>query len=345
MTILLARTGKRGGRIDWAVVFMNAGYLALFLPQLRTTYLWPAVVTYSAFYLLRASHRERPDDVREWLEELPAGQAMGGLAIGLMLFVSARSIYEARYRPFDRSWLGFGTSDINPVAEAEFLAAARLGSPLYNIFDSGGYLIWRLDPAYKVMVDQRWFPYLSWFEDQYRFSLGESFEPFLRKYPADVALIDLAKEECVGNFLKAPDWRLAYYGPTAAVFIKQALTAPAGATTVAPDRFNALRNPSTAVRVFQFAVQVADFPTAWKVLEQMETYHRWSMEPGYLQSAIAYREAHRALRAGDFPRAHELFGEWFRDHTAGAHDAEIMDLLRRGDSASKERLTVLAAPD
>jgi hypothetical protein len=61
---------------------------------------------------------------------------------------------------------------VNPVAEAEYLAkrslgdsrrldAGAAGTRLFNIFDSGGYLLWRLYPSYRVMTDPRSFPYLA----------------------------------------------------------------------------------------------------------------------------------------------------------------------------------------
>ena len=106
-------------------------------------------------------------------------------------------------------------------------------------------------------------------------------------------MIDLAKDAAVRNFLNAPEWRLVYYGPTAAVFTKAGMTIPPSANLVAPDRFKNLRNPATAVRVFDFAKLTGDLPTAWQVLRQLETRHRRSLERGVLQSAIAYRDAHQ----------------------------------------------------
>ncbi len=302
LVVHLARKGRAGARMDWAIVILNASYLALYVPQLRTTYAWPVVGAYSIFYLLfllSSPGSSRADRAGSAVPRAPAirGEAaFAGVAIGLALFLSGRAVYEARYRPLDRSWLGFGISDGNPVAEAEFLAAAHLGPRLYNIFDSGGYLLWRLDPAYKVMTDSRSFPYLSWFDDQYRFTNGEIFDEFLRKYPADVAVIDLAKGALLRNFLNAPEWRLVYFGPAAAVFTKTGVTIPSSAYLVAPGRFQNLRNPATAVRVFDFAKLAGDFPTAWDVLRQLETRHHRSLEPGVLQSALAYRNAHQAPR-------------------------------------------------
>jgi hypothetical protein len=343
LLVSLARKARDTERVDWSVVLLNAIYLALYLPQLRTTYAWPVIGTYSVFYLLFLLSRLAGSD-RERLEmrSLWTQGAFASLGIGLAIFLSARAVYEARYRPLDKSWLGFGISDVNPVAEAEFLAAARVGPRLYNIFDSGGYLLWRLDPAYKVMTDSRSFPYLSWFDEQRRFTDGEIFDEFLRKYPADVAVIDLTKELTVRHFLNAPNWRLVYFGPTAAIFATSAVTIPAAAIAVAPDRFRELRNPATAERVFHFATLAGDFRVAWQALDQLEARHRRSVETDVLRSAEAYRDAHRAIRSGDFVRARQLFAAGLRGPVVSRRDARILELLRTVDQTQRSPATAAA---
>ena len=71
------------------------------------------------------------------------------------------------------------------------------------------------------MTDARSFPYLSWFDEQYHFTVGEDVEAFTEKYVADVAVIDLMKVDLARWFARAPDWQLTFYGPTAAVFVRR----------------------------------------------------------------------------------------------------------------------------
>lgn len=281
-TALLARggrsageSGREGGRLDWAVLLANLACLALFLGPLRTTYHWPVVAVYSAMHLLRvrtAGAGEQSASAADWLRLSGVGQTFTSVTVGVMVFVGARAVYEARYLPLDRSWVGFGVSDANPVDEAAFLARADLGPRLYNIFDSGGYLIWRLDPQYKVMTDQRSFPYLAWFDDQYRFTNGEIFDTFLTKYPADVAIIDLAKLRTLDNFLASAEWQCVYYGRSAAVFVRAGTSVPDEAMAVAPGRFDDIRNPGTAERVARFAARVGDETTARAVQARLASW-------------------------------------------------------------------------
>lgn len=316
-----------GGRVDWMLVLANVVSLPLFIVYLRSTYFWPPVFAYSVLWLGRALAAV-PAERMPWRQRPRAGRAMAEITIAVGLFLAGRGCYEAWARPFYASWLGWGVSYVSPVVEAEFLAAHRLGPRLYNIFDSGGYLLWRLDPTYKVMVDSRSFPYLSWFADQERFARGEIFEEFLARYPgADVAVIDLAKADSARNFARSPDWRLVFYGPTAAVFVRRAVALPDSARGFRPDRLLGLRNAVSALRVFDFATEVGDYKVAWDVLGQIETQLRHQINPETVRRPVAYREAHRALKAGDYARARAQLAEALNGLTPGDHDLALVTSL------------------
>lgn len=329
LAVAAARRAGRGGRLDFALLLANLIYASLFAAgPLRVGYFWPAVFTYSSLHWLRLARAGGP-----W-PALPRAQlGVATICLALILGLGGASIYRARYRPYDGSWLGFGTGYTNPVIETDFLERVPLGPRLYNIFDSGAYLLWRLSPRYQVMVDGRSFPYLAWFDDQYRFTRGEIFTEFLEKYPAATAIIDLAKRKCVQNFLRAPDWRPVFYGPTAAVFVHKSVSLPGMASPFTPDRFASLRNGTTALRVFEFAAAVGDDAVVWRVLKQLETRLRWQVDGVNLRAAVAYREAHQALHAANYAGARDLFNEALRDKTIGDRDGLILLFLDRMDAA------------
>ena len=221
--------------------------------------------------------------------------------------MAGQSIVNTLIDPSLGSWTGFGISYVNPVPEAEFLAASKLGPRLINLFDNGAYLLWRLWPRYLVMTDQRSFPYLSWFDEQYQFSKGENFDAFLAAHPADVAVIDLERKPVWREFQHAKGWKLAYYGPTAAVFVPDSVAPGQLASDVVPERFAQLKNPDVAFLVFRFACAVADYPTAWKAEEQLRTRLRFQADPEALRITREYRTAHEALREHDYAQARRLF--------------------------------------
>ncbi len=215
--VAVARRRGSRGRVDYALLLSLVAYLPLSVQIVRASYLWPALACYTLVYLAYLARADR-DSIERRAPLRALLQRHGALAAAIAFAAVALSVgYHAYARPQPGFWLGFGTSYINPVPEAEFLARTKLGTRFYNTFDSGGYLLWRLYPQYRVMVDSRSFPYLDWFDDQYRFAKGTEFEEFLARYPADIAIIDLQKVGCWRNFVRAPDWHPVFYGPTAAV--------------------------------------------------------------------------------------------------------------------------------
>jgi hypothetical protein len=351
LVLLAAADGKRRWRwpADWAVLLTNLACVPLFVVYVRSTYVWPAVFGYSALYLAAARRG------RARLGHPLLAYAAAGLIIGL----GGRAMHDAWRRPTSGSWLGFGISYVNPVMEAEYLAQQHLGPRLYNIFDSGSYLLWRLYPQYEVMTDSRFFPYVAWFDEQYRFTNGDSFADFLAKYPGgDVAVIDLAKTRCVQNFLASTDWRLTFYGPTAAVFVKASVPVATALGDASPERFAHLRNGPTALRVFDFAVKVGDYPTAWLVLDQLETSLAAQTPASMVAARRAYRNAHAALRAHDYAAARTLFAasletrepsdrDWviqhFLDNLAGTTAATADPAASAIDRAALDRLAAADA--
>jgi hypothetical protein len=67
------------------------------------------------------------------------------LTLGLIFLI-------ARYLSFPRSYI----NDYQlPVAAADFIGANYLRGPLFNLYNEGGYLIWRFWPKEKIFIDGR----------------------------------------------------------------------------------------------------------------------------------------------------------------------------------------------
>lgn len=272
-----------------------------------------------------------------------------GAAVAVTIGLSARAVRAAWLEPSSGSWPGFGINYVNPVAEAEYLAkrslgdgrrpdAGAAGTHLYNIFDSGGYLLWRLYPGYRVMTDSRSFPYLAWFEDQYRFTMGVSFAEFLERYPADIAVIDHAKDRCQRNFLDSIAWRPVFYGPTAAVFVRRGHeTADESRTPPAHGGIERLRNGATALAVFEFAVAVGDYEPAWAVLAQLEGPLRHHLTASRLRILLAYRDARQALARADFAGMRDLLRLGLVGRPVSDRDRQALDLLDQRAAALADR--------
>jgi hypothetical protein len=105
-----------------------------------------------------------------------------------------------------------------PVAAVDYLAEQDLPGPLYNPYEWGGYLAWRLYPAYPIFVDGRTDLYPEPFlQDYLRLSAGApDWETLLARYhirlvlvPAGSALAELVTAQ--------PGWIERYADSTAVV--------------------------------------------------------------------------------------------------------------------------------
>jgi hypothetical protein len=333
---LHAMTAPRGARMDCALLLANLASIPLFLLYIRATPFWPPVFAGTFFYLASEEFAALPKPEAPPLARLARSLVPTFGAALAFAIIGGMAVIDARRHPSENCWLGFGIGYWNPVPEAEFLAASRLGPRLINLFDTGGYLLWRLAPRYQVMTDQRSFPYLGWFEEQYRFSNGEIFDDFLAAHPCNVAVIDLVKEPVWRQFLHAQEWQPAYYGPTAAVFLRKGTPRESVAADPAPSRFDRLRNAATAFRVFGFAKAVGDFATAWKIETQLATRLRFQIAPEDFQSVHQYREAHRALRERDYALATRLFREVQDRLPTGDRDRLILTFLDQIEKLTAE---------
>ena len=307
--LMLSRRRER-----WALAAMFAAYVPLYVVYVRSTFLLPAIFGYSVLYLARGTVRVHA-----------MATVLATLAI---LFLGGRAVYRAAEHPSPGSWMGFGIGDSQPVDEAEFLAQEHFGPRIYNTYNAGGYLLWRLFPRDRVMVDARSFPYLAWFAELVEFTRTTDpvrFQAFLARHPGDVALVDFQEEMTWRSFLAAPGWRPAFYGPSAAVF------APAeewrGRVRAAASLAH-VRNGDTAAKVFAFAAATGDYQTAWSVLAQMQGPLRGQMSDYALRFAQSYREGHYALAAHDYPRAWHAFERAFRGHPVSGQDATLLKLLK-----------------
>ena len=322
-TLAARRCGKLALR--WLPLALAAfAYAPLYVAFLRSTQFLPIVAAFLVIALSGMVVQSRGP--RLTVRSTSSVLSAGALCVTVLLTAVTAFIW---LNPPRQGWHGFGIDDSNPVIEAEFLARQNIGTNLYNVFDSGGYLLWRLYPQYRVMTDSRSFPYLSWFEDQYAFTAGSLFEPFLQKYPADIAVIDLAKQELWRNFSETRNWRLVFYGPTAAIFVREEKFASLNRTAADSDpaRFIQLNSEGAAINVFEFATYFGDYNTAGVVLERLQSTLRWRTPAAELSKAEDYRSAIHAIRAEKYADALEMLERGLWSRPVSDRDRFVVTLL------------------
>ncbi len=115
-----------------------------------------------------------------------------------------------------------------PSGAADFLLARGFTEPIFNTYELGGYLIWRLAPRYKVFIDGR-----ALNENVYRDyqqALGQADRGVLNRHHAGVIVVNAI--EYVSGVVyplvlglanqAETEWQLVYEDPQALVFLRHA---------------------------------------------------------------------------------------------------------------------------
>lgn len=137
--------------------------------------------------------------------------------------------YGMRFSSVDINSLSM-ESALFPRHGVQFLEQNRLNGPLYNPYEWGGYLIWKLYPQYKVFIDGR--VNNAYPENIYRESLAATsgrpgWEKILNHYRINLVFINkFLMESRKGYRLgyeidKSPSWKLVYEDRVERLFIRR----------------------------------------------------------------------------------------------------------------------------
>ena len=285
--------------LDWAILLPIIFMSLFFEKYLRCTYYLPSFWAMSMVYLQKRIGEYAPKIAK-------ARIAINAIAILLFLSLSFRAIYEAKYRPFQGLWFGFGIGYNNPVQASAFLKKYRPGKLLYNSYDVGGYLIYDLYPIYKVFMDPRYFPYKEWFTEYCNFNYGATpLNEFLKKYTFDVAILDyISSKKAITKFGLSLDWKPVFYGPSAIIFIKKDVGFSFDFHKLDKHRFDKLHSLYQACTAFVLAQNLGELDTSGYILQLIKK--NFSHMPGYEKAFMTcklYQEGLEAFAGKDYEKA------------------------------------------
>jgi hypothetical protein len=106
-----------------------------------------------------------------------------------------------------------------PARAASFLDAQKLPAPLFNSYDFGGYLIWRLYPRYRVYIDGRTDLYGHGFFDNFLqiYEVSADPRPALDRDGIRTVLVEPGSN--LAGFLRTQNnWKRVYEDPLAVIF-------------------------------------------------------------------------------------------------------------------------------
>jgi hypothetical protein len=261
VSVLVSGINPNGFRIVQILLFYRSSFLVSRVLEWASPRLWPpgefAVLLFgAAAVLLWARRRVRLVD---WL--LFAAFGLAGLSaqrntflIGFLAPVLMASYFPWRPRlPVLAQWgaaalvagaLGVGMARGNffqlraaewryPAGATDFLLAHHVTEPIFNTYEYGGYLIWRLWPQERVFIDGC-APSESTFMDYARIlynhdaSGGKSAEELLDQYGIQAMVMNSFEYTNGLVYLLAPaladpaqtDWKLVYSDAQAMVFMR-----------------------------------------------------------------------------------------------------------------------------
>jgi len=300
LTLLCCRP-RRGRGVDWALLLVNVAFGLLYTRFLRTTFYWAPIFGLSGVRLLAGGP--------EWLarpRRKRAAHLIGGVVALACAWLGGRAVYEHALRPKELGWLGFGVGYANPVEAAEYLDEHCSGWRLGNDYGGGGYLLWRLAPETKVLIDPRAFPFRSWYEEYREFELGRSIRDFVRKHPCEVWCVRHRQRRLVSWFTSSPDWVPAFYGPVAAVFVRRERGPPTG--RVEPGKgIGDVRNLTQALLTLGFALNVGDMEGSDRIVAGMTKRFRHSSERTTVAAARAVTQGVQSYVLRDYRAALQAF--------------------------------------
>jgi hypothetical protein len=140
-SLTLVQLGRRTAWSSFEVVLVLAASVSAFRGQRDVWFLVLASLTVLAPLKFRETKERWSIAPRGWL-------------VPIAFTVVAGVICILGYRGFSEAKIHENTAKLYPIEAATFVEEQRYTGPLYNYFDWGGYLIWRL-PHLKVSMDGR----------------------------------------------------------------------------------------------------------------------------------------------------------------------------------------------
>ncbi len=295
-------------KAEWSSLLVNLVFSFLYTRFMRTTFYWGPVFLFSSLDLLAG----RPLIPLEGRYGRSANRLLPVLVTIAGVWLAGDSLYKLTLTPEKFLWMGFGICESNPVAEAQYIKKYYPKSRIGNTYDQGAYLLWELWPENKVFFDARHFPYRKWSDDYFSFAQGINVGEFVKRHPCDLWCVSLDNTTTNLWFMASPDWKLAYYGKSAAVFVRKEISLPTH-TPIASPALSTLRSPSSAITALSFALNIQDWVTASQILARMQQEFTFFSQKSMVRKAEIFALGFHAYYQHDYKRAVKLFDSMYPD--------------------------------
>lgn len=287
-------------RIDWAILLTNGFMIYLYVTHIRLVAIWAPVFIFTAIYLLSQA---------PGLLNTPGVKAGFGAVIVLIAFFLGGRVVSELLAPrlVVAKYFGLGISYLHPVEEAKYIRSHLGQYKIGNDYNNGSYLLWALHSETKVFIDSRYFPFQKWIDEYHSFVAGDNIPEFLDKYKADVWCISLFLHKPVGHFLKSPEWRPVFYGPSSAVFVRTDLLL-AQEKVLSGKGLDDIKNLYHGLQAGFFAATIKDWDGASRIIKGMKRRFIFKRQKKIVAMLQTYIQGMMAYEQKEFLKAAKLMG-------------------------------------
>jgi hypothetical protein len=146
------------------------------------------------------------EKLSKWMLDKAANKTAWAILgiLAIILFIWRVSNAQGK-TPFDY----MNTSEVFPAAACDYIELSNISGPMYNDYNYGGYLIWRLWPKHKVFVDSRMEPFFNGAFEESNIATNELVQGYWKKVFAKhkINFAVLSPEDpLAGTLQKQPDW-------------------------------------------------------------------------------------------------------------------------------------------
>jgi len=146
----------------------------------------------------------------------------------LAIALSGVILFSAYNRSFARN--GMISPVMAPVAAAGYLSTVHVPGPVFNAYEYGGYLSWRLYPEYEMFIDPRYLDFDALAD--YREAKNHDALPVLDKYGVNSVVFysmnPITNEipKIIVDLQRSADWELMYLDPLSVIFVRAGQAGP-----------------------------------------------------------------------------------------------------------------------
>jgi hypothetical protein len=253
-------------KIDYGLILLIIAFIALSTGYGRLSYFCPVVLLFSLNHLLLDSER--------WQRLLKTPTYHGlvtFVSLALMIGMVAHRGYEKSIGDTRGGYLGAGY--LNPVSETDFVQSYFPQKKICNGYNGGGYLLWKISPHQKVMIDPRYFPFYSWYDDWFDMTASKKPAEKIAEFKCDLWMLNHVYEYMVSALVKMPDWKLVFVGESGVVFVRPEQYAELGGLQLSDGLPDITSLPRTA-HILNLFLQEKEYQRALQLAEALQK--KWS---------------------------------------------------------------------